>query len=102
PGKFVEDADVREISATRQINDGYANGYGTSKWAGEVLLREANDLCGLPVAVFRCDLILADPTYVGQLNVSDIATRMTLSVVATGIAPYSFYQLDDDGNRQRA
>jgi len=80
PGKFVEDADIREISATRMINDGYANGYGNSKWAGEVLLREARDLCGLPVAVFRCDMILAD----------------------TGIAPGSFYELDADGNRQRA
>jgi glycopeptidolipid biosynthesis protein len=102
PSAFTEDADIRIISPTRTIDASYANGYGTSKWAGEVLLREANDLCGLPVAVFRCDLILADPTYVGQLNVSDIATRMTLSVVATGIAPYSFYQLDADGNRQRA
>ena len=32
---------------------GYSNGYANSKWAGEVLLREAHDLCGLPVAVFR-------------------------------------------------
>ena len=102
PSAFTEDGDIRLINPTRTIDDRYANGYGNSKWAGEVLLREANDLCGLPVAVFRCDLILADPTYVGQLNVSDIATRMMLSVVATGIAPYSFYQLDADGNRQRA
>jgi fatty acid CoA ligase FadD9 len=102
PGTFVEDADVREISATRQINDGYANGYGNSKWAGEVLLREANDLCGLPVAVFRCDMILADTTYAGQLNLPDMFTRQMLSLVATGIAPGSFYELDADGNRQRA
>jgi fatty acid CoA ligase FadD9 len=102
PGKFVEDADVREVSATRQINDSYANGYGNSKWAGEVLLREANDLCGLPVAVFRCDMILADTTYAGQLNLPDMFTRMMLSLVATGIAPGSFYQLDAEGNRQRS
>jgi fatty acid CoA ligase FadD9 len=102
PGKFVEDADVREISATRQINDGYANGYGNSKWAGEVLLREANDLCDLPVAVFRCDMILADTTYAGQLNLPDMFTRLMLSLVATGIAPGSFYELDAEGNRQRA
>jgi fatty acid CoA ligase FadD9 len=102
PGKFVEDADIREISATRQINAGYANGYGNSKWAGEVLLREAHDLCGLPVAVFRCDMILADTTYAGQLNLPDMFTRMMLSLVATGVAPASFYQLDADGNRQRA
>ena len=29
-------------------------------------------------------------------------TRMMLSLVATGIAPGSFYELDADGNRQRA
>ena len=102
PGTFVEDGDIREISATRQINDGYANGYGNSKWAGEVLLREANDLCGLPVAVFRCDMILADTTYAGQLNLPDMFTRQMLSLVATGIAPGSFYELDAEGNRQRA
>ncbi len=102
PGKFLEDADIREISATRQVNDGYANGYGNSKWAGEVLLREAHDLCGLPVAVFRCDMILADTTYAGQLNLPDMFTRMMLSLVATGTAPGSFYEVDADGNRQRA
>src|SRR5258708_34903775 len=102
PGAFTEDADIRQISATRQINDSYANGYGNSKWAGEVLLREANDLCGLPVAVFRCDMILADTTYAGQLNVPDMFTRMMLSLVATGIEPMSFYTPDVNGKRQRA
>ncbi|HWF29879.1 MAG TPA: carboxylic acid reductase [Mycobacterium sp.] len=102
PAKFTEDADIRAISGTRRISDSYANGYGNSKWAGEVLLREAHDLCGLPVAVFRCDMILADTTYAGQLNVSDMFTRMILSLVATGIAPGSFYELDADGNRQHA
>ena len=102
PGKFIEDTDIREISATRQINDGYANGYGNSKWAGEVLLREAHDLCGLPVAVFRCDMILADTTYAGQLNLSDMFTRMVLSLLVTGVAPTSFHQLDAAGNRQRS
>ncbi|OBG77894.1 carboxylic acid reductase [Mycobacterium sp. E3305] len=102
PGQFVEDADIRQISATRAINDNYANGYGTSKWAGEVLLREAHDLCGLPVAVFRCDMILADTTYAGQLNLPDMFTRLMLSLVATGVAPGSFYELDAEGNRQRS
>ena len=102
PGRFVEDADIREISPTRTIGDHYANGYGTSKWAGEVLLREANDLCGLPVSVFRCDMIMADTSYAGQLNLPDMFTRMMLSLVTTGIAPGSFYELDADGNRQRA
>ena len=102
PSAFTEDADIRVISPTRTIDASYANGYGNSKWAGEVLLREAHDLSGLPVAVFRCDMIMANPTYAGQLNVSDNATRMVLSVVATGVAPESFYQLDADGKRQRA
>ncbi|GFG49402.1 oxidoreductase [Mycolicibacterium agri] len=102
PQKFVEDADIRVISATRSIDDSYANGYSNSKWAGEVLLREAHDLCGLPVSVFRCDMILADTTYAGQLNVPDMFTRMILSLVATGIAPESFYETDANGNRQRS
>ena len=102
PSAFTEDADIRVISATRTVDDSYANGYGNSKWAGEVLLREVHDLCGLPVAVFRCDMILADTKYVGQLNVPDMFTRLMLSLVATGIAPGSFYELDSDGNRQRA
>ena len=102
PPAFVEDADIRVISPTRVIDDSYANGYGNSKWAGEVLLREAHDLCGLPVAVFRCDMILADAHYAGQLNLPDMFTRLLLSLVATGIAPASFYELDAHGNRQRA
>ncbi|VEG45704.1 linear gramicidin synthetase subunit D [Mycolicibacterium flavescens] len=101
PSAFLEDADIRVVSPTR-INDGSnVNGYGNSKWAAEVLLREANDLCRLPVAVFRCGLILADTTYAGQLNLSDLVTRMVLSLMATGVAPKSFFRLDADGNRQR-
>ncbi|AKS35179.1 carboxylic acid reductase [Mycolicibacterium goodii] len=102
PSLFTEDADIRTVSAVRAIDDSYANGYGNSKWAGEVLLREAHDRCGLPVAVFRCDMILADTRYAGQLNVPDMFTRLMLSLVATGIAPGSFYELDAHGNRQRA
>jgi len=102
PSVFTEDADIRVISPTRENDGGFGNGYANSKWAGEVLLREAHDLCGLPVAVFRCDVIMADPTYSGQLNVSDTITRMVLSLVATGLAPNSFFDLDAEGNRQRA
>src|SRR4029077_16203913 len=91
---FNEDADVRLVSATRKVDESYANGYGNSKWGGEVLLREANEHYGLPVSVFRCDMILADTTYAGQLNLPDMFTRMMLSLVATGVAPQSFYELD--------
>lgn len=102
PSAFTEDADIRTIGPIRALDDSYANGYSNSKWAGEVLLREAHDLCGLSVAVFRCDLILADTEYAGQLNVPDMFTRLTLSLLATGIAPGSFYELDSAGRRQRA
>ena len=102
PADNTEDADVRVVSATRAVDDSYANGYGNSKWGGEVLLREANEHYGLPASVFRCDMILADTTYAGQLNLPDMFTRMMLSLVATGVAPQSFYQLGADGGRQRA
>jgi fatty acid CoA ligase FadD9 len=99
---FVEDGDIREVSAHRPIDNGYANGYGNSKWAGEVLLREAHDLCGLPVSVFRSDLILAHSRFAGQLNIPDAFTRLLISLLLTGIAPRSFYAGDGSGQRPRA
>ncbi|WP_232518837.1 carboxylic acid reductase [Mycobacterium intracellulare] len=101
-GEFAEDGDIRAISAVRPIDDGYANGYANSKWAGEVLLREAHDLCGLPVTVFRSDMILAHSRYAGQLNVPDAFTRLMFSLLTTGIAPSSFYRPDEHGNRALA
>ena len=102
-GSFIgEDVDVRSASPSRSLDKSYASGYATSKWAGEVLLREAHDLCGVPVAVFRSDMILAHSQFAGQLNVPDMFTRLILSLVATGIAPRSFYALDASGNPRRA
>ncbi|BBX64452.1 oxidoreductase [Mycobacterium saskatchewanense] len=99
PGRFTEDGDIRTISPARPLDASYANGYANSKWAGEVLLREAHHLCGLPVAVFRSDMILAHSRYAGQLNVPDAFTRLIISLLATGIAPSSFYRAGDDGTR---
>ena len=48
-----EDCDIRLDVPVVSLSEGYANGYGVSKWASEVLLREAHDLCNLPIAVFR-------------------------------------------------
>ncbi|AXG83083.1 carboxylic acid reductase [Streptomyces paludis] len=87
-----EDADIRGISPVRTVDQGYASGYATSKWAGEVLLREAHERCGLPVAVFRSNNVLAHSGWHGQLNVPDVFTRLLLSVLATGLAPGSFYR----------
>ncbi|WP_181697175.1 carboxylic acid reductase [Nocardia sp. GTS18] len=99
---FTEDGDVRTMSPVRRLDTGYANGYGNSKWAGEVLLREAADRLGLAVAVFRSDMILAHRRYRGQLNVPDVFTRLLLSVLVTGLAPKSFYRTDSEGRRRRA
>ncbi|MDQ0989459.1 carboxylic acid reductase [Streptomyces sp. V3I7] len=102
-GSFLDEtADIRSAAATRQLNDSDANGYATSKWAGEVLLREAHERAGLPVTVFRPDMILAHSSLPGRLNRADRFTRLILSVLATGMAPRSFYRLDGHGNRRRA
>ncbi|WP_406280796.1 carboxylic acid reductase [Embleya sp. NBC_00896] len=102
-GSFLDEAiDVRAASSSRRLNDSDANGYATSKWAGEVLLRETHDRTGLPVVVFRPDMILAHRGLPGGLNPTDRFTRLILSIVATGMAPRSFYRLDADGNRRRA
>jgi len=92
-GVMTEDDDVRTATPVRQLNiDSYASGYALSKWAGEVLLRDANDRLGLPVSVFRCDMILAHSVYRGQLNVPDVFTRWLFSTVVTGLAPRSYYE----------
>ncbi|WP_157121273.1 carboxylic acid reductase [Nocardia miyunensis] len=100
-GSFVEDADIREVSPVRRVEAGYASGYANSKWAGEVLLRDAHDRFGLPVTVFRCDMILANERDTGQINVPDMFTRLLQSVLATGLAPDSFHPLAADGSRAR-
>nr|WP_218920501.1 carboxylic acid reductase [Lentzea guizhouensis] len=86
-----EDTDVRSALPTQPVDDGYAGGYTTSKWAGEVLLREAHDLCALPVTVFRSTMILAD-SQTGSVNAQDMFSRLMFTLLATGIAPRSFYQ----------
>ncbi|MFG3498312.1 carboxylic acid reductase [Streptomyces sp. NPDC047928] len=96
-----EDADVRVVMPVQEVEGAYAGGYATSKWAGEVLLREAHDLCGLPVTTFRSNMILAHSRYSGQLNVPDMFTRLLFSVLATGIAPRSFYRPGAEGRRDR-
>src|SRR5690606_15803816 len=91
-GAVDEDADIRVASPSHRVDaDHYAAGYAISKWAGEVLLREAHERFGLPVAVFRSDMILAHSRWRGQLNQPDMFTRWLFSVVATGLAPKSFY-----------
>lgn len=101
PGAFTEYADIRQASPSRALGGTYANGYATSKWAAEVLLREAHDVCGLSVTVFRCDMIMASIRHRGQLNIPDVFVRLLISVLATGLAPESFCELSTTGQRQR-
>jgi fatty acid CoA ligase FadD9 len=63
------------------------------------LLREANELCGLPVSVFRPGMILAHSRHVGQLNVPDMFTRLLYSLAVTGVAPATFYAEDLSAGR---
>lgn len=91
-GVMTEDDDVRTVTPVRHLEEErYAAGYATSKWAAEVLLRDAHDRFGLPVSNFRSDMILAHSVYQGQINIPDMFTRWLLSVVVTGLAPASFY-----------
>lgn len=88
----TEEADIREAIPEWGASSGYADGYGASKWAAEVLLREANDRFGIPVNVFRSGMIMAPTSYSGHLNVPDIFTRLILSLAVTRLAPDSFYE----------
>lgn len=87
-----EGCDIRTTIPERTLDDSYANGYAVSKWAAEVLLRDAHDAFALPVATFRPDMILAHRWFPGQLNTGDMFTRLLVSLLATGIAPGSFYR----------
>jgi fatty acid CoA ligase FadD9 len=85
-----EDEDARALWAERPIDSGYAVGYATSKWAGEVLLRDLAVRTSLPVGVFRCSMILPHRTYAGQVNAGDFLTRLFAGIVSTGLAPRTF------------
>jgi fatty acid CoA ligase FadD9 len=91
-----EDTPLRQRIA---LTHDYGNGYGASKWAAEQLLHSAHRRFGLPVNVFRGDMMLAHSQYQGQINVPDLFTRLLYSIVMTGLAPASFYRLEPDGNR---
>lgn len=101
PAALDEHADIRVTIPEWAVGDEYANGYGASKWACEVLLREAHEHHGVPVAVFRSDMILAHPRWRGQVNLPDVFTRLIWSVLTTGLAPDSFVRRGPDGERQR-
>jgi fatty acid CoA ligase FadD9 len=97
---------AREGDDTRALGDGWpaaavrhANGYQLSKWAGEVLAQDLAETGGLPVNVFRCNLILSPARARGQINADDFLTRLICSVVDAEIYPGSFYERGDGAAR---
>jgi fatty acid CoA ligase FadD9 len=72
----------------------YAGGYASSKWASEVLLGELARRTGAPAQVFRCSMILPHRTYLGPVNDGDNIVRLLRGLLATGVAPRSFYGAD--------
>ena len=115
PIDFISSVAVERYLETSQINNEaspllpqvklsghYAAGYGISKWAAEHLLKNANETFGIPVNVFRSDMILAHQTYKGQINSADMLTRLLFSIITTSLAPVSFYQKNKDGQVSKA
>ena len=96
------DTEQSPIKDSIVLAPGYAAGYGASKWAGEHLLQDAHRQFGLPVNIFRCDMMLAHQKYRGQINKTDMFTRLVYSLIVTGIAPESFYIPQGDGSRSKA
>ena len=91
--------ETAELAVSAKLNNRYANGYGASKWAGEVLLREAHQRFNLPLRIFRGDMMLAGSEMPGQINLEDVFTRLLYSVIKTGLAPKSFHEPNPDGSR---
>ncbi|WP_219043577.1 thioester reductase domain-containing protein [Zhongshania aquimaris] len=83
------------------LSDDYASGYAASKWACEQLLQNANQHCGLGINVFRGDMMLPHQHYIGQANTADIFVRLIFSIIHTGLAPYSFFPLQEGGGKRQ-
>jgi len=94
-----EDSPLR---SSIRLSSRYSAHYGASKWAAEQVLHSAHRRFGLPVTVFRGDMMLPHRVYQQQVNVPDVFVRLLLSLVMTGCAPASFYELGPDGERPRA
>jgi fatty acid CoA ligase FadD9 len=77
---------VREVDSTEP-----GAGYVTSKWACEVMLEELHRRRGVPVAIVRCGNVAPHRDHPSALNWADNTNRLLHSIVATGLAPMSFY-----------
>ena len=89
------------LAAAIEIKDRYGAHYGASKWAAESALHSAHARFGLPVTIFRGDMMLPHRHYRRQVNAPDVFVRLIQSLVFTGLAPQSFYATSDE-TRPRA
>lgn len=91
---FESDANLLEhtwdISSTS-----YARGYTISKWAGEVLSHNVFKKFGVPVNVFRADMILPHSRFRAQINEDDYFIRIICSLINAKTRPSSFYARGD-------
>ncbi|MGB0906949.1 MAG: thioester reductase domain-containing protein [Maricaulaceae bacterium] len=85
------DKEIAHPMPKLKLSDAYASGYAASKWAAEILLRRAAQACEIPANILRGNMMLAHREYVGAINPSDMFTRLLFSLIASGVAPKSFY-----------
>jgi nucleoside-diphosphate-sugar epimerase len=90
------------LAPTVEVKDRYSAHYGASKWAAQAVLRSAQERFGLPVTIFRGDMMLPHRRYRRQVNAPDVFARLLQSLVLTGLAPDSFYGTAPDGSRPKA
>jgi fatty acid CoA ligase FadD9 len=93
-----EDEDALSLAAEQPLAPAPGRGHAATKWAAELLLREAHERLGMPVDIFRCGTILPHSYYRGQINTGAPLTRLLHGIVHTGVAPRSFYA-DEPGAR---
>ncbi len=85
------------LATAIEIKDRYSAHYGASKWAAESVLHSAHARFGLPVTIFRGDMMLPHRQYRRQVNAPDVFVRLVQSLILTGLAPSSFYVTPADG-----
>lgn len=99
PGAIVAETELaRALWPARPVGGGpddHGVGYVTSKWAGEVLLDQLHQRHGVAVNIIRCSNLAPDLDYPGHLNWADTTNRLLYSVLATRLAPHSFYEPGD-------
>jgi fatty acid CoA ligase FadD9 len=74
----------------RRSAAGTAAGYVTSKWASEVVLEQLHLRDGVTVQIYRCGMLLPHRR-VDAINRTDNVNRLLAGILATGLAPRSFY-----------